>query len=123
MTIINSETFSALAPAAKQQHVSAMYAQFQAEFEQGRQQSPRNGKTQGSAFLWISLYGKDALTKAFKAFLKKQGARVIDNYRGDKNAWFFGSQNDLGFYDGLQAANKVLTQQYGLASYVGDAWD
>lgn len=123
MTKISTDAFDALPPAGKTAYLKTIYDAFNAELESGRRQSTRNGCTQGSAFLWVSLYGKDSVTKAFAAYLKKQGARVIDKYRGDKKAWFFGSQNDLGFYDGLQAANKLLTQQYGLGSYVGDAWD
>lgn len=93
----------------KEQHaffVSALN-DAKAVFEEARR--ARAGKTHGSAFLWITLCGKDAITKAFRAFVKTYDSRrVMDNYRGTKYAWYFGSQNDLGFYDGVRAMSKHL---------------
>lgn len=120
---MDNTTFAALAPSDKQRHLNAIYAAFNATLTASASASPRRGTTQGSAFLWINLYGKDPLTQAFARFLKKQGVRVIANYRGAKKAWFFGSQNDLGYYDGLLKANALLAQHYGLHCVVEDAWD
>lgn len=123
MDVITAEAFAELSPASKTQYLRTLYTAFQSERVVGEQNSQRRGRTQGSAFLWVNLYGKDPLTKAFAAFLKKQGVRVIANYRGAKKAWFFGSQTDLGVYDGLQAATRLLSERYRIGALLEDAWD
>lgn len=115
------DQFSLMKPAQKKVFFQEILMKAEAEFERSKQS--RSGKTQGYAFLWISLYGKDPITKAFRTFLKNnQSRRIIDNYRDSKYAWYFGSQNDLGFYDGLQAMAKYLNEQ-GICCVTGDAWD
>lgn len=123
MTTLTADAFRALKPAEKTRYLSTIKETFTDALEQGKRAGGRSGMTQGSAALWVSLYGKDPVTRAFIAFLKKTGARVIDNYRGSRKAWYFGIQTDVGVYDGLVAATKHLRDTYGIDCGVSDAWD
>lgn len=121
LPIITTETFSALKPNQKKEYLSAVMEKAKAAFNDAY--STRPSKTTGSAFLWVSLYGKDAISRAFRAFVKtNHDRRIMDNYRGTKNAWYFGSQTSHGYWDGLGAMCKVLTE-HGIASYTCDEWD
>lgn len=84
--------------------------------------SERAGQSHGAAFLWIDVYGKNAISKAFKAALKRAGVRIIRNYRGSKFAWYLGSQQDLGVYDAFLNAARMLAAA-GVHCSLCDAWD
>lgn len=122
MKAYSIEEFKTLSTSSKNAYFKELLVQFRAKMEEGQRLSSRRGSTQGSVFLWISVYGSDVISKAFITYLKNHGERMIQKYRGDKNAWYFGSQTDVGFYDGLVFANKWL-KSYGIQSGVGDAWD
>jgi len=118
---MNDETFAALTPAQKRAVCAELYAGAARALREGMEASDRRGKSSGSAFLWVSLYGKSKVERAFRTFVKSN-ARMIKNYRGTPNAWYFGSQNDVSYWDGLNAMCKYLTSQ-GINSYTCDAWD
>lgn len=120
--MITVEQFQALKPAAKANYVGDLVKQAEAIRDSAYRNSERRGRTQGYAFLWISLYGKDAISKAFVAYLNKNTTKLFKNYRGSKKAWYFGSQSDMGMYDGLKAMATFLNNS-GIPCVLCDEWD
>lgn len=117
-----SEWFKTMTATEKRKWSKEIFDEFLRVFEEETRNSPRKGQTQGFAFLWVSLYGKYAQDRAIISYVNKNG-KLFKNYRGSKNAWYFGSQSDLGVYDGLVAAvSKVLTPA-GISALVEDEWD
>jgi hypothetical protein len=90
-------------------------------FWEGRVNGSRRGTTQGSAFLWIDLYGKSKMDTAFRKIVKEK-ARLMANYRGSKNAWYLGSQSDVSHYDGAVAMARYLDAN-GISASQCDEWD
>jgi hypothetical protein len=121
LTIHTNETFSALKSKQKKEYFDAVMARAKAGFDEAY--ARRSSETSGSAFLWVSLYGKDAISRAFRAFIKKHHERrIMSNYRGTKHAWYFGSQTSHGYWDGLRKMCEVLTE-HGIDCYTCDEWD
>lgn len=117
---MNIESFESMKPAQKKEVLARIY---QDATDILLQPQPRTGQTQGFAFLWINIYGKDKLSQAFKRFLNNHpSVKVVKNYRGAKFAWFFGSQSDLGKYDSYKAMAASLSAN-GIDAYLDDAWD
>tara|TARA_R110001583_G_scaffold52147_8_gene162215 strand:+ start:2944 stop:3327 length:384 start_codon:yes stop_codon:yes gene_type:complete len=115
------EAFSTLKPIQKKEYLSAVMEKAKYAFDEAYK--VRASKTSGSAFLWVSLYGKDAISRAFRNFVKtSHECRIMNNYRGTKNAWYFGSQSSHGYWDGLNAMCKVLSA-HGIESFTCDEWD
>lgn len=119
MNFITEFQFTTLSAAAKKAYLSEVLSEVHTIKEQS---SARAGISHGSAFLWMDLYGKDAITKAFKALLKTSGFKIFKNYRGSKFAWYLGSQSDLGKYDAFLNVSKFLNQA-GVQCCLSDAWD
>ena len=116
-----NETFSALKPKQKKAYFNAVMQKAKNAFNDAY--PSRASETTGSVFLWVSLYGKDPISRAFRAFVKKNhDRRLMDSYRGTRNAWYFGSQTSHGYWDGLNAMCKLLNQ-YGISSLTCDEWD
>ena len=130
--MITEADFKEMSPNVRRSLVQGFYFEASQVRAKAKRESPRNGQTQGSAFLWVSLYGKTSKDRAFRAFVKNApmliprafltNARMIDNYRGSKNAWYFGSQTNLGEYDGLKSMVNYLNSQ-GISALLCDEWD
>lgn len=117
----HEDTFKAMKPAEKKRFFDELFTK--ANTARRESEFARRGSTQGSAFLWVSLYGKDSISRAFRSYLKKHHkARIFQNYRGSKYAWYFGSQRDLGVYDGLMSMCQLLSQS-GIPALLCDEWD
>lgn len=117
---LNEEAFKQLKTSQKTTYLSSVYNDVMKKLNSSQ---ARSGQTQGNAFLWVSLYGKTPLSRAFRAFiLKNSKGRIMKNYRGSSNAWYFGSQNDLGVYDSLVELTKELNR-YGIPATLCDEWD
>lgn len=120
---MNVVEYESLNPSQKKAYIEHIYRGFRDANAEGRQLSARSGQTQGYAFLWIGIGKSNPLEKAFRRYLKKVDERkVFRNYRYTDFAWYFGSQSDLGIYDGLQAGAKYLNE-HGVGCYVCDEWD
>ncbi|EQM48827.1 hypothetical protein D051_0853 [Vibrio parahaemolyticus VPCR-2010] len=121
ITVLNEAEFKALKPKEKKAYFDKlMQAAKENQVEASR---ARNGQTQGNAFLWISLFGKDAISRSFRTYVKNHTPnKLLKNYRGTTNAWYFGSQSNLGVYDGLKALAAKLNS-FGIPAYVCDEWD
>jgi hypothetical protein len=118
---LSIEEFRALKPKSKVQYFDCIM--HSANDMYAEQYAIRNEQTQGSAFLWVSLYGKGSINTAFRAYIKKYHARkIMTNYRGSPHAWYFGSQTSVGIWDGLRGMCKVLNT-YDIECYVEDEWD
>jgi hypothetical protein len=113
--------FEAMSPAERKRHVQNLFDGAKRAYDEGRVSGQRRGTTQGSAFLWIDLYGKSKMDTAFRKIVKEQ-ARLIQNYRGSKNAWYLGSQSDVSHYDGAVAKARYLDAN-GISASQCDEWD
>lgn len=122
MNTLNLENFESLNPSQKKVVIESILNEFNTRFLSAKNSSERNGKIGGFAFLWISLYGKNKLTKAFVSYLKKNSTKIFENYRGSRKAWYFGSQSNLGYYDGLNEASKWLNS-IGIDCVLCDEYD
>lgn len=113
--------FKALKPAEKKKYLASVMSKAQTAFDLAYK--ARANETSGSAFLWVSLYSSDAVTRAFRNFITgNHKRRIMSNYRGTKYAWYFGSQNSHGYWDGLNAMCKVLSE-HNISCYTCDEWD
>ncbi|MDG3027169.1 hypothetical protein P7410_26535 [Vibrio parahaemolyticus] len=121
ITVLTETEFKALKPKQKKEYFDKLMQV--AKEDQAEASRERNGQTQGYAFLWISLYGKDAISRSFRTYVKNHTPnKLMKNYRGTTNAWYFGSQSNLGVYDGLKALAAKI-DSFGITAYVCDAWD
>jgi len=119
--ILDDVAFAALTPSQKKAYFTSIMSQATDSFNEAKHD--RAEETSGSAFLWVSLYGKDAISRAFRSFIKaNHERRVMNNYRGTKHAWYFGSQTSHGYWDALGAMCDVLTK-YKIPCYTCDEWD
>lgn len=123
MNILSVTEFEVLKPAEKRKYLHEIFRTFNEKVREGKSLSTRNGQTQGYAFLWVSLYGKDKVSRAFRSLVKRETGKLFSNYRGSKNAWYFGSQSDLGLYDGLNHAAKWLANEAKIECFLCDEWD
>lgn len=114
-------TFEAMSAAERKRHVQSLFDKAKLAYEEGRVNGSRRGTTQGSAFLWIDLYGKSKMDTAFRKIVKEK-ARLMVNYRGSKNAWYLGSQSDVSHYDGAVAMARYLDAN-GISASQCDEWD
>lgn len=118
---LSEDEFKSLTPAKKQAYLKTVMFKAQAAFDVAFE--ARKNEVNGSAFLWVSLCRSDALTRAFRAYIKKNHERrVMNNYRGTSYAWYFGSQTSHGYWDGLNAMCKVLSA-HGVTCFTCDEWD
>jgi hypothetical protein len=120
MKFLTEDQFEALTPSKQKVYFSKVMEEADTIFIEA--EKARKGKTHGSAFLWISLYGKNKISTAFRAFLKQDGKRIMRNYRGSTYAYYLGSQSDLGKYDGFKAMASVFNKA-GITGYLNDEWD
>lgn len=118
---MNDADFAALTPSKKKAYLSDLVRRAMEVREDAYSASSRRGMTQGSAFLWVSVYGKSKVIQAFKRYVKAN-YRVINNYRGTPYAWYFGSTNDVGQYDALKAMCSFLNDN-GITCFLCDEWD
>ena len=118
---LSVEQFKLLKPAEKVNYFKVIMSEAKSNYVS--QYRVRGGTTQGNAFLWVSLYGKCPISRAFRSFVKNNhDRRIMNNYRGTKRAWYFGSQSDVGMWDGLRGMCEVLNV-YGIECLVCDEWD
>ena len=53
---------------------------------------------------------------------KNSQRRIMDQYRGDSHAWYFGSVTNPQEYHAIREISKVLSS-YDIKSFPNDAWD
>jgi hypothetical protein len=121
LTPLTEAEFKALKSSQKKEYFDALIKKTNVAFQNAYQ--ARKSETSGFAFLWISLYSKGAITRAFVAYLKKNNDRpIIRNYRGDRQVWYFGSQSSHGYLDGMRAISTVL-DEHNIPCCPCDEWD